>query len=183
MLENCEKLSVVSFEPIEVELPNIDPKELSTDQKYLFDICNGISRGNISMSLSLRDPGKISHSHWLTTANRILRLHVSTINPSLDLKILTKYVFKVYSASWFEIKMKPTYLYGPNHFFGMIKKSCYLSDKLKNIVDPVLQRNAYFCYLQNILLAMLVDKRMHIRELGLRRIIKCRESYDNQMSI
>ena len=47
MLENCEKLSVVSFEPIEVELPNIDPKKLSTDQKYLFDICNGISRGNI----------------------------------------------------------------------------------------------------------------------------------------
>ena len=72
MLENCEKPSVVSFDPIEVELPNIDPKGLSTDQKYLFDICNGISRGNISISLSLRDPGKISHSRWLTTANRIL---------------------------------------------------------------------------------------------------------------
>ena len=28
---------------------------------------------------------------------------------------------------------------------------------------------------------MLVDRRMHIRELGLRRIIKFRESYDNQM--
>ena len=42
MLENCEKQSIVSFEPVEVELPNIDPKELSTDQKYLFDLCNGI---------------------------------------------------------------------------------------------------------------------------------------------
>ena len=183
MLENCEKLSVVSFEPIDVELPNIDPKELSTVQKYLFDICNGISRGNISMSLSLRDPGKISHLRWLTTANRFLRLYVSTINPSLDLKILTKYVIKVYSASWFEIKMKPTCLCGSNHFFGMIKKSRYLSDELKNIVDPVLQRNGYFCHPENILLAMLVDKRLHIRELGLIRIIKCRESYDNHMSI
>ena len=140
LLENCEKLSVVSFEPIEEELRNNDPKELSTDQKYLFDIFNGISRGNISMSLSLRDPGKISHSRWLTSANRILRLYVSTINPSLDLKILTKYVIKVYSTSWFEIKMKPTCLYGSNHFFGMIKKSCYLSNELKNIVDPVLRR-------------------------------------------
>ena len=50
MLESCEKLSFVSFEPIKVELPNIDPKELSTDQKYLFDICYGISRGNMLMS-------------------------------------------------------------------------------------------------------------------------------------
>ena len=116
-LKNGEKLSVVSFEPIEVELPNIDPKEKSTDQKYLFDICNGISRGNISMSLSLRDPGKISHSRWLAAANRFLRLYLSTINPSLNSKILTKYVIKVYSASWFEIKMKPTCMYGFNHFF------------------------------------------------------------------
>ena len=35
ILENCEKLSVISFGTIEVELPNIDPKEFSTDQKYL----------------------------------------------------------------------------------------------------------------------------------------------------
>ncbi|KAK4880463.1 hypothetical protein RN001_008609 [Aquatica leii] len=67
-LENCAKLSVVAFEPIEAELPIIDPNELSTDQKYLFDICKRISRGDISSSLSLRDPGK------LTTANRIFRL-------------------------------------------------------------------------------------------------------------
>ena len=99
MLENCEKLSVVSFEPIEVELPNIDPKELSIDQKYLFDNCNGISKGNILMPFSLSDAGKISHSLWLITANIVLRLNVSTIKPLLDLKILTKCVIKVYSAT------------------------------------------------------------------------------------
>ena len=59
--------------------------------------------------------------------------------------------------------MKPTCMYGSNHFFGMIKKSRYLSDELKNILNPVLQRNAYFCHLKNILLSILVDKRMHIR--------------------
>ena len=76
----------------------------------------------------------------------------------------------------FEIKMKTTCLHGSNYFFGIIIKSRYLFDELKNIVDPVLQRNAYFCHPEDILKAMLVDKRMHIRELGLRRIIKCRES-------
>ena len=183
MLENCEKLSVISFEPIELELPNIDPEELSTDQKYLFDICNGISRGNISMSLSLRHPGKISyHIKLVNNSRQNFKVICITLNPSLDLKILTKYVVKVYSTSWSEIEMKPTCMYGSNHLFEIIKKVCYLSKEHKNIVDPVLQRNAYFCHPENILLAMLVDKRMHIRELGLRQIIKCRESYDNQMS-
>ena len=65
----------------------------------------------------------------------------------------------------------------------MIKKSRYLSDEFKNIVDPVLQRSAYFYHPENILLAMLVGKRTHIREFGLRRIFRCRESNDNQMSI
>ena len=79
--------------------------------------------------------------------------------------------------------MKPTCIYGSNHFFGMIKKFCNLSDELKNILDPVLQRNVYFCHPETILLAMLLDKIIHIRELSLRRNIKCRESYDSQVSI
>ncbi|KAK4879054.1 hypothetical protein RN001_007200 [Aquatica leii] len=93
MLENCAKLSVVAFEPIEAELPIINPNKLSTDQKYLFNICKGISRGDISSSLSLR----------VTTANRILRLYVVAIEPLMELKTLPKYVIKVYSSSWFEI--------------------------------------------------------------------------------
>ena len=65
----------------------------------------------------------------------------------------------------------------------MIKKSRYLSDEFKNIVDPVFQKNTYFYHPENILLPMLVGKRTHIREYGLRRIFKCRESNDYQMSI
>ncbi|ESN92944.1 hypothetical protein HELRODRAFT_165085 [Helobdella robusta] len=38
MLENCEKLSIAAFEPIETELPSIHQNDLSTDQTYLFDI-------------------------------------------------------------------------------------------------------------------------------------------------
>ena len=42
------------------------------------------------------------------------------------------------------------------------------------VIDPVIQRNAYFGHPENILLAMLTDERKHIRELGLRRILKAR---------
>ena len=52
----------------------------------------------------------------------------------------------------------------------------YLSDNLKKIVDPVIQRNAYFSHPENVLLAILTDSRPHIRQLGLQRILKVRST-------
>ena len=39
----------------------------------------------------------MAHSRWLTTANRILRLYVSTDKPSQALKIIIEYIMKVYA--------------------------------------------------------------------------------------
>ncbi|GBO39042.1 hypothetical protein AVEN_98785-1 [Araneus ventricosus] len=43
------------------------------------------------------------------------------------------------------------------------------------VVDPVIQGNAFFAHSENVPLAMLVDEREHIRELGCRRILKARQ--------
>lgn len=155
LLETCENLPLVDFEKIEVNLPVVDLKTLSTDQKYLYEICQGISLGNVSTSLSQREPGKMAHSRWVTTANRILRLYVSTISPSENLKILAQYVVKVYAPTWFEIKCHSSCGNGTTHLFGMIQKSRYLPIEFKKIIDPVIQRNGYFGHPENILLAML----------------------------
>ena len=49
---------------------------------------------------------------------------------------------------------------------------------MKAVVNPVLQRNAFFGHPENILLAMISDPRKHVRELGVRRILRARsESY------
>ena len=45
-----------------------------TDEQYLYDMCQAITRGASSEELSKRDPGSISDARWLTTANRLLRL-------------------------------------------------------------------------------------------------------------
>ena len=140
-LENCEKRPIIQFRKIDVSFPEIDLSELSTGQQYLYGICNGISKGTISSSLAQREPGKMAHSRWLTTANRILRLYISTENPSYNLKILTEYVMKVYAPTWFEIKIRPSCRHGSSHFFGIIKKSRFLPEELKKVVDAVLQRN------------------------------------------
>ncbi|CAH1116385.1 unnamed protein product [Phaedon cochleariae] len=177
LLVKCEQMPIVKFEIIEVELCPIDSKELSTDQKYLYEMCLAINSGNVSPQLAEKQPGNMSHSRWLTTANRILRLYVATENVSDSLKILAEFVVKVYATCWFSIKYQSSCKYGSQHLFLMIKSSRYLPHRLKKIVDPVIQRNSYFAHSENILLAMLADSRKYIRELALRRILKCRTSH------
>ena len=47
-LKECD-MQEVTFQPIEGNvLPNIDPNELSTDQKYLLEICQAINSGQCS---------------------------------------------------------------------------------------------------------------------------------------
>lgn len=95
-LQICETLPVISFEPISSELPLMDFADLSTDQKYLYEITAAISSNNLSADLANRNPRKITHSRWLTTANRILRLYVSSVKPSKNLQtfhsLLSKYM-------------------------------------------------------------------------------------------
>ncbi|GBN98729.1 hypothetical protein AVEN_177840-1 [Araneus ventricosus] len=47
---------------------NIDRMALSNDQQYLYDICLAISRGECYSDLTLRKPGPVVHSRWLTIA-------------------------------------------------------------------------------------------------------------------
>ena len=178
---NCEELPLVNFKPIQGYLPEILMvlKDLSTDQKYLLEICQAISSGICSPDLAKRNPGKLCHSRWLTTANRILRLYIGSENPSEELYILTEYVMKVYAPVWFNIKLKPSCVHGSQHLWRLIKLSRYLPQHLLDIIDPVIQRNGYFAAPENLLLGLLTDKRKNIRELALRRILKARTIHND----
>ena len=45
---------------------------------------------------------------------------------------------------------------------------------MKQVTDPVLKRNSFFAHPENLLLAMITDDRIHVRKLGLSRILKAR---------
>ncbi|GBM10421.1 hypothetical protein AVEN_263337-1 [Araneus ventricosus] len=81
-LKECEKLPLVVFYSIEWDLPGIDPTNLSCDQKYLLDICTTLSSGVCSSDLAKSQPSTLNLASWQTTANRILRLYISTSDPS-----------------------------------------------------------------------------------------------------
>lgn len=180
LLEKCTDLPVTGFSAIPVPNMPVLLKEtensLSTDQKYLYQICQAVSSGSCPQDLSNRNSGKMAHSRWLTTANRILRLYVATPNPSTQLIQLAEYVVKVYAPVWFSIKKDSSFKHGPNHVYQLIEYSRCLSSDVKRIIDPVIQRNSFFAHPENLLLAMLYDNRPHIKELGLRRIIATRKN-------
>jgi hypothetical protein len=173
-LSGCEHLPPVAFAPIEGHLQDINRVDLSTDQRYLYEMCKSVSKGHCSLPLSRRDPGALSHSRWLTTANRLLRLYVATENPSCNLTTVVTYIVRVYAPMWFAIKSNPSCKDGSKHLWQTIVKSRYLSDDLKAVIDPVIQRNAYFGHPENLLLCMITDDRQYIRELGMRRILRAR---------
>lgn len=176
LLTSCEKMPAVKFKVIKTTLPNVDEDELSTDQQYLYKICQAIGTGNCPKNLEERNPGKMAHSRWLTTANRLLRLYVATKDPSKNLQIIVEFVVKVYSRMWFEIKTNPYLEYGARHLFTTISVSRKLPKILQPIIKKVIQDNGYFAHPENILIAMLTDTRNHIRELAVKRILQSRQN-------
>lgn len=173
-LDNCEKLPVIRFKKVNFNLPIVTTDDLSTDQRYLLQLSKAINEGTCSDDLSRRNPGPISHSRWLTKANRILRLYVSTENPSSQLKTLVEFILNVYAPIWFTVKIKNSCIEGPKILFEVIQRSRYLPDHLKAIIDPVISRNAFFAHPENLLLAMVTDSRAHVQDLALNRILEAR---------
>ncbi|KAI9552227.1 hypothetical protein GHT06_022581 [Daphnia sinensis] len=64
------------------QIPDAVTNQFTGDQKYLYDICLAVQTGIIPTGLELRSPGKLSEARWLTKANRILRLYISTEKPT-----------------------------------------------------------------------------------------------------
>ncbi|GBL75629.1 hypothetical protein AVEN_154946-1 [Araneus ventricosus] len=95
-LSKCEKLLGVNFKSVECEIPEIERKILSEDKQYLLDISYAIKSGRSPEDLSVRELGALSHSRWLTTANRVLRLYLSIDNPTDEHKLLVSFILKSY---------------------------------------------------------------------------------------
>src|SRR6218665_337982 len=126
-LMNCETLPIVAYLPISLGMcPNMEAIELSTDQKYLFNICIAVAKKDCSSDLAFQKPGPACHSRRLTTANRIMRLYVATENPTDNLVIPATFVMSVYAPMWLHIKTKSACTEGSKHLWRMIKYSQYL---------------------------------------------------------
>lgn len=163
-LPGCEKLLVANLKKIKSEEINVSKIDPSKDQKYLLDVVRAVQRGKCDPDLAIMDPGLLSHSPWLTCANRVLRLYIFQNKPSNKIKILVRYIVTIYALVWFDIKKKPYVIHGPGHLFIVVQTTRHFAEDLLKIIDPVIQKNAFFAHPENLLLKMATDERLHTRE-------------------
>ena len=104
-LRNCENETVLdNFEAIACDFPEIDQKDLSSDQKYLWEISHAVSSGVCPASVAAKGAGNMSLSSWLNTASRFLRLYITEPKPNKKLRTIVTLIIKVYVPLWFQIK-------------------------------------------------------------------------------
>jgi len=151
-----------------------DENDLSTDQQYLYKISHAVSSGVCPSSLGSMLPGHLHHARWVTLAARILRLYIATQRPRAALVQLATFVMRVYSPMWFIIRTKNTVTDGAVNLCKMIQATRYLPQKQRQIVEKVVQENAFYGHPEAILCAMLADDRNEVRALAATRIIEAR---------
>ena len=89
-LEAAAALPIRRFPRITVgpglpELTQEVKQDLSTDQRYGYELVNAIRTGKLSAEIAHLEVGPVCHSRWLTTANRFLRLWVGGIQDAQQL--------------------------------------------------------------------------------------------------
>lgn len=120
-------------------------------------------------------PGKMNKARWLTTANRILRLYIATKKPTKKFIEIVTFILTVYVVMQYRIRTQSSIADGPRHVFDTIHRSRYLPRKYQAVVHSSIQTNAFFALPENILLAMMTDRRFSVRQDALNKILTARE--------
>lgn len=181
MLTGCKQRQIQDFNPVFSDdlpvWPDKAVKELSVDQRYLYEMCHAIQSGFVSQALEKKEPGALVHSRFLTTANRILRYYVSLSSPSRKLITMVDFIIKVYAPFWFAVKTAQSLRMGPLLIFKYIEMVRENVDaKLHDMIFTVVSNNGYFAHAENVLVTMLSDENYNIRKLAVDSILKTKSS-------
>ena len=90
--------------------------------------------------------------------------------PPDGLITLATFVMKVHVPIWFDIKTYKFCFHREMLLWQLIHRSRYLPQRLLDVVNPVIRRNAYSAHPENLLLRMLINDRKHIRMLTPKRV-------------
>ena len=145
LFEVNEKFENISVGKELHDMPEYILSQLSTDQKYLYQIVRMIRTGNLDHSVLKQIIGCLNHSRWLTTGSRASRVWVSILpfsrgsNTYKSLKVIVTYIVSLYAKMWFEIKCSPRLLNGPAHILKTVQLvSTYCTPSVKEVVMPVI---------------------------------------------
>ena len=157
--------------------------DLSADQKYLYQMTTAIRNGGeLSTSLKERNIGPHNHARWLNLANRVLMiwcsLHGLNAKNTANLKKIVQFIVAVYSPMWFQIKVKSSWLEGPNHILKSLSFVRPLPQDIILIVKPYMMSSAWNAHSKHILQTLLASDDRDQRTFAVNQITKLRGSSD-----
>ena len=101
-------LPLVKFSPIlgkVVEVSSSIKRDLSTDQKYLYEMCLGVQSGvNFfqGCQVHIRQQGRLHNARWFTLANRIMRFYISQVEPTSELIRIVSFIINSNDPCYFK---------------------------------------------------------------------------------
>jgi hypothetical protein len=81
---------------------------------------------------------------------------------------------KVYAPMWFDVKINPSCGEGAKHLFRMISRTREFSVEVRQVIEPVIERNAYFAHMENLILSLLTDEDLNVRRNAKEKIMVAR---------
>ena len=161
--------------------------DLSTDQSYGYRIATAIRTGVLPKDLALLEIGPVSHSRWLTTALRFMRIWISKHNldeKDVDnLRMIVEFCVGVYIVNWFNIKINSKWTQGPRHLLFQLQLLRDQSEHVKNIVMPSVRRSAWYGFSESVLQAMLCSQEAGERIDAVEKILNIRGTGDETTQV
>ena len=157
-------------------------RDLSTDQSYGYRIVTAIRTGILPKDLTLLEIGPVSHSRWLTTALRFMRIWISKHNLNgndlNNLKLIVEFCIGVYMVNWFNIKINSKWTQGPRHLLFQLQLLKEQSAEVKKIVMPTVKRSAWYGFSESVLQSMLSSEEEQERRFAVEKILQIRGEGD-----
>ena len=189
MLNNVTEMEVnTDFQVLDkeeplIKLPENVIKNMSTDQRLAYQLCQSVKTGVISQNLQNVQFGPMNHARWLTTAMRIVYLW--TRNHGLsggileNLEVLVRFCLASYFKLFFEIKAKDNLEEGPHHIVSQLRVLKNFPAKIRDIVTPIIRLGAWHAHPENVLLSLLASEEKESREFAVEQTLKIRGTDDH----
>ena len=150
--------------------------DLSDDQKYLYQITQGIKSGIFPDFLRERQIGPHSNARWLNLASRLCRIWCSEHGlegaEHNNLKMLVQFIVGVYVPMWFEIKVKKSWLEGPRHVLKQLFLVRDLDEDIQKHVIPYMKSSAWNAHSEHILQTMLAGEGIEEQDFAIQQILR-----------
>ena len=157
-------------------------KDLSTDQKYGYEIVQAIRSGILPERLANLEIGPVNHSRWNTKANRFCRMWVSLHGfkgqEARHLKMIVEYIVGVYYPVWFKYKVRNHWVEGAKICLEQLQLTLLQSKQVVNIVFPHMESSAWWAHPEMLLQTLLCSSNPEDRKYAVKSIIQVRKRSD-----